>query len=277
MTGRKMVGLCTLCALFFGTCAIQSAAATKGTTAFTCKAVTPSGGTAGFSREHCKPEDAVGSFAGYEHVAIAENTTTQISASNETTIGGTAVTKIASTQSGITLELQATGLHGEGWVRNEKDSEPNEHYVHGEVSLVYTGVTVTKPAGKGCKIYTDAAGTKWIEGVIDTEPLTFTTTGQGDFIKIEPAKLSGGLFATFIIEGCTVAALNGTYKLQGSVKGTPDGATTNFTLAATTEQGTLTLRGQKTGIDGSLTIKGKDPFLGDPSYTPLSFTTVETP
>jgi hypothetical protein len=59
----------------------------------------------------------------------------------------------------------------------------------------------------------------------------------------------------------------------GSVIGTIDGATTNFTAAGTTAQGTLRLEskeGPKAGLDGAITISGRTGGAG--AYTPLSVT-----
>jgi hypothetical protein len=66
----------------------------------------------------------------------------------------------------------------------------------------------------------------------------------------------GGTILEFTISSCSVAALNHTYALTGSVKGTTSGTTTNFTHSGSTAQKTLSLAGQNAGIEGSLTIKG---------------------
>jgi hypothetical protein len=278
MSKRKtVVAICALCALAISAVAVQSAAAATvqkaGTTAFTCKEV--AAGTGHFKGAHCKPSDAgTGTGANWDHVAFAQDTTTELTGSNETTGGATEVVKLQSTQAGIAEEIQAEVVSGTGWMKNQFDERVNgadvedEHYVHGEGTIEYSTITVTKPAGKGCKV----KGNK-----VTTKPLTATTTQQEDFLKFTPA--SGSVFAEFEIESCTgssaIESLNGLYKVEGSVKGVPNGATTNFTHTETTAQGTLKLRGQKAGIEGPLTIKGRDNSLE--SYTPLSATTVTTP
>jgi hypothetical protein len=91
-------------------------------------------------------------------------------------------------------------------------------------------------------------------------------------LKFTP--IEGTLLATFIIDGCTGAGpsqLNKTYNVEGSVIGTPEGATAKFTHAGTTAQGTLVLNGTITaGINGAVTFKGE-------SGGGLASTTKETP
>jgi hypothetical protein len=271
MTGRRTIaGLCMLCALGLSVFAAQSAsAASKGTTLFTCKKTGPGGG---FTKAHCKASDA--GSGEYSHVAISPETTTEITGTTENTEGVATPSKLESVQAGVAEQLESKLAHilpevggVKSWVKNRIDLETGEHYFHGEAWVLYTEVTVTKPAGKGCKVK---------GGQIQTNKLTFTSTGQGDEVKFEPA-VAGEPFATFEVEGCTVAALNGKYEVKGSVKGQPDGATINFTHLNSTAQGTLSLRGQKAGFESSATIKGTEVPAGDAVDTPLSVTTVETP
>ena len=56
-----------------------------------------------------------------------------------------------------------------------------------------------------------------------------------------------------------------------------DGSTIICTHTNTTEQNTLKISGLKAGIEGTVTIVGRDPELKETVYTPLSPTTVETP
>jgi hypothetical protein len=262
MTRRKVaVCACLLCAFFTSALAAQgAAAATNGTTAFTCRNEGPEHA---FSKAHCAPADAVGGE--YEHVAIPENTTTDVVGTAGTTEGVKEVTKLKSAIAGVLVELQAKGLDLEGTLTNHK-TESGEHYVHGEGKIVYTEVSLTAPAVKGCKL----KGEK-----VETKQVTATSAGQGDAIRFSP--VSGSVFTEFEIEGCFPTALNGLYKVTGSVKGSPDGATIKFTHADTTKQGTLELRGQKAGVEGSVTLNGRDPVLEETVFSPLSVTTVETP
>jgi hypothetical protein len=280
MTARRaIIGLCMISALIASALVASGASALepKGTTAFTCKEVPV--GTGHFVREHCKPglssegkgDEGTGNF---EHVAIGEGTTTEITGSNETTGGETEITALKEVIGGVTTELQATGVHGEGSFENLLDPT-GEHYAHAEGTITYTGVTVTKPAGKGCKVFTDNGGAKGEEGVVHTVPLTGTTTGQGHSVTITPKE--GAVFATFIVECTTkVSGIEGTWTIEGKVTGVPNGATIKFTHGEVTEKETLIGKGAKAGINGTLTIKGKDPKISGDTTKPLSVTTVET-
>lgn len=238
---------------------------------FTCKKT----GAGDFTRAHCAAADA--GSGEYSHVSVAEGTTTEITGTSEDTEGKPTVSKLKSTQSGVNEELQSPLAHilaenaGEkSWLTNAKDPTTGEHYVHGEAWVQYTEVKVTAPAEKGCKVKT---------GQVTTKKLKFTSKGQGDNILFEP--VTGTVFAEFEVESCTgsaaIEALNGLYKVEGSLKAQPDGATLITTHTAVTTQGTLKLRGQKAGLEGSVTVKATDKAAGDEVDTPLSVTTVETP
>lgn len=250
-----------LCALAFSAIAAQGASASKGTTAFTCKK-TGAGGS--FTKAHCKAADA--GAGEYSHVEVAEGTTTEISGVNTTTGGEKPAVRLHNVQAGVEYEAIANGLSGTGWVTNAKDPGTGEHYVHGEMEVQLSELTITKPAGKGCKIK---------EGSINSKSLKATTKGQGDFLKFEPAE--GTVMTEYSVEGCSIAGLNGTYSVTGSFKCPIDGATINCSRTETTAQGTLSEKGQKSGVEGTMTLTAKDPKEGGGEYTPLSATTVETP
>ena len=108
-------------------------------------------------------------------------------------------------------------------------------------------------------------------GVVKTEPLFATTRGQNHSLTFTPK--TGTLFAKFYITNCSVPALNGTYEVTGKVTGVPDGATVNFKHEEVTKQGNLKTRGAASGLEGTLTLKGKDEAKGDLTYSPLSVTT----
>ncbi len=251
--GRAAVGVCAVCALVVSMAVVQSAvAATNGTTGFTCKESKVGG--AGFSDAHCTA--AVGTGAKFEHVAFAENVTTE-----GRVTGG--IAKLHSVISGVEVELQATATEGIANGMNTKAAN-GEHFAQGTGATTYSGVTVTKPEGKGCKV----SG-----GEIKTKELKGTSAGQGMAGKLEPA--AGGLFAEFNIEGCSIAALNGKYEVKGSIVCSGEGSTVICTRAATTAQGTLTLRGQKAGIEVSTTATAR--ANSSEPYTPLAVTTIATP
>jgi hypothetical protein len=273
MTARRaVIGLCAICALLVSAFAAQGAsAATKGTTAFTC--VKNAGTLRG---EHCLTTGEASPTFG--HVAIAENTTTELEGSNEKTATETTAARptiLKGTIAGVPLILTAKkvskGPGSVNWVENKKAAS-GEHYIHGEGRIHYTEVT----ANHGCKVFDDTGGVKGAEETVTTTQLTATTEGQGDFLKFKPAV--GNLFASFIISGCEAgfSSLEKTYEVNGSVKGVPTGATTVFTHAETTAQGTLKLGEVNVGIEGALTLSGRAKgSVG--AYTPLSATTVETP
>ncbi|HEX6666681.1 MAG TPA: hypothetical protein VF081_08815 [Solirubrobacterales bacterium] len=274
---KAIVGLCMLCALLFSAFAAQSASAITGTTAFTCKKNAAPEDRRG---EHCLNEGTAPKE--YGHVPIAENTTTELIASNAKTLNNTAessVIKLRLTVAGIPVELQATGLSGSGWIENKKAAS-GEHYSHTKGTTTFTGVTVTEPKERGCKVYThkeDGSGNPGEEGevgVIHTKELTGTTEGQGDNFKFTPA--AGEVFANFWLTCTTkVEACEGTWSIVGSVKGQPNGTTSTLNHATTTAENTLKGRGAKAGFDGNLTISAREKGSGG-AFIPLAETTVTT-
>jgi hypothetical protein len=278
MTGRRAIlGICMLCALIISAVAAQSALAVSGTTAFTC--VKDAAGT--LKGEHCLTG---GTGENYKHVEIAQDKTTEIQITNAKTANETkeATNKIFKvTIAGVPLELRATGVSGSGSVTNKKDAATGEHYVTGTVEFKYTGVTVAKPEGKGCEVFTDRGpgephGTV---GEVDVHA-DFTTQGQGDSVKFTPAASTGAgaPFATFNITcGGLVPALEGTWEITGSVtcKPTaPTGATGHCVHNEITTANTLKSKGSKAGLEGTITVSGR--ANSGEAYKPLSSTTVTT-
>ncbi len=243
----------------------EEAASAFGTTAFTCAPDAQPNSDAGFAGGHCRIGDGVETNAAFKHTEITQDTTTDLAVTNAGTAGETATStpsKIHSVISGVEVEIQATGVTGTGTVTNVLSGI--EHVTEGTGTLEFKGVTVLKPSGKSCVVKT---------GEIKTKELKATTAKQGMGLKVQPKE--GTLFAEFNIEGCTIAALNGKYEAKGSVVAAPSRGTTEFTGAATTEPSTLTLRGQKAGIDGALTFSGRTKG-SEGGYTPLSPTTMNT-
>jgi hypothetical protein len=260
MAGRSsLICLCALCALALSGLVAQSAAASKGTTAFTCKLKGVPGG-AGFSESRCR--EAVATGATYEHLAVGQGTTTDASwkSSFVNLIGFTSKT-------GLLLEMEVAETLGSGSLVNEV-SKNGEHFVTGTTTIEYAGVTVSSKGltGKGCKVK---------GGKIVTNKLIVTTQGQEMALKLSPAE--GEKFASFEFEGCEVKSLNGPKSFLGSTIFTLQGTTVVSSMEEQTVQGTLTFEGLKVGSDSASVISGKDPALGETTYTPLSFTTVETP
>ncbi len=167
--------------------------------------------------------------------------------------------------SGVSFELQATEVGGAGTLVNGE--EGGESYAAGEGVIALAGVTVLKPAGKGCKVFGNEALTE--EGKITTNSLSETTKGQGDALKFTPA--SGTEIGAFWISGCSVAALNGKYSITGSFLGVPNGGEVVFSHSAMTEANTLKVRGSKAGFSAGFTRQGRANSGED--YKAITFTT----
>jgi hypothetical protein len=253
---RAIIGLCMLSALLVNAFAAQGASA-AGTTGYTC-VEDPNGPLMG---EHCLASG--GSGTKHKHASIANNTTTELTASNETTGGVKDVMVLQATVAGASFKLTATTMTASGWMTNAE--EGGEMFAHGEGTATFTGVT----SDSGCKVFTHSP--KGEEGVVHTETLKATTKGQGHAVKFEPA--SGTVLARFILEGCTNPGINGTYTVTGSIKTSSiSGATANFMHVDTTNQNTLKLNGTiKAGLDGTATFKTR-ANSGEP-YKALSATT----
>jgi hypothetical protein len=275
MTGRKaLLGLCMLCALMVSAVAAQSAMAVSGTTWFTCVKDAPSGTLFG---AHCLSEGLPKEF---KHVEVPQDQTTELSITNSNTGNSTTVAVPATlkeTIAGVELEIQATGVTGTGSGANKKDATTGEHYISGTVFFETTGVTVTKPAGKGCKVFTDDPVTKakGAEGQTDVH-LDFTTLGQGDSINFTPAaSTEGGNWATYYVECTTkVPAIEGTFPITGSATCAVSRATIECQHNQITEKNGLKGKGAKAGVAAVWTFRGRANI--SESFNPLSVTTVTT-
>jgi hypothetical protein len=244
MNGRRVaLGLCMACALLVS--AVAASGAQGAAEVLTCS---PKG--SGFADAHCK--QAPGS--GFGHIKFGDKPTILTGAAGTSFSG---VQRLRATINGINTELVT-----EGGVSGSGELEKNDGTtVTGSGTITYSKVTVAAPAGKGCKVYTDNGGSKGEEGVVHTNKLSATTTNKTE-LKFTPA--SGEVFATFILDGCSgseaLEGLNKTYEVTGSVIGTPEGGETVATHAGVTGQGTLKLNGSiKAGLNGSLTISGREP------------------
>ncbi len=251
-----IAAVCLLCALAISALATQDAsAALTGTTAVTCKS-TPATGF--FSDAHCTTKVGGGNFS---HESIESGKTTELSVTNGSTCEETKAAcplKLKALISGVTLEITTKKVVGNGSIHNVLVGE--EHQVVGSAALTFEEASVTAPAGKGCEV----EGEKF-----STNELALTSAGQGMVLQIAP--VSGELVSEVRVKGCSVVALNNLYALNGNFKGTFSGATVKFTHSGTTESNTLTLSGQKTGIDGQLTLSAR--ANSSEAYTPLAATT----
>jgi hypothetical protein len=260
MSSRRVaIILCALCLPVLCGLGAQSAAASKGTTAFTCKLKGVPGG-AGFSDSRCR--EAVATGATYEHLAVGQGTTTDASwkSSFWSVIG-------FASKEGLPLLMEVAEMLGSGSLVNEVNKS-GEHIVTGSMTIEYAGVVVNEKwlTGKGCKVK---------GGKIVTNTLNVTTQGQGMALKLSPAE--GTKYASFEFEGCEVKGLNGPKSFLGSTLFTPQGTTVVSSMEEQKAQETLTFEGLRVGSESASVISGKDPALGETTYTPLSYTTVETP
>lgn len=237
MKRRTIFGLCVLCAFAMSAVAAQGA---LGSTTFTCGSGL---GSKDFSDAHCKTNVGAGKGT-FGHEAVPVGTVTKITATNGTTGGEKSTLKLKSTQSGVEVELLGTELSATGTGQNKE--EGTEQSVHTTIIIIIV-IEFAKPAGKGCKVK---------GGELKSNELLGSSKGLTNQVKYTP--VTGSVFAEFTVEGCSITALNHVYKLEGSVTGTKEGTTTNFTHAATTEQKTLKLSGQTAGLEGSITTKGEN-------------------
>jgi hypothetical protein len=247
MTGRRAIfGLCIACALLVSAVAAQGASAA--TTAFTCAKGAPK---ATWSDAHCT---STVSTLEYGHVLVTKKTT--ITGASGTKFEGKQ--RLKATINGIVTELVATGVSGTGTMENtELGGVGGEMAAKGTGTITYTGVTVAKPAEKGCKVR--EVGGEGKEEMVTTQTLAAQTTNEMG-LKFTPAV--GTLFAKFKLEGCkgteALEGLNKEYEVTGSIIGTPEGGETVSTHAGTTAQETLFVGPNKAGLEGSLTIKGEN-------------------
>jgi hypothetical protein len=226
---KSAVALAVMCALAISAVAVASASATS---AFTCAK-----GAGTFRGPHCLSTGSAAAEYGHESFTGSTSfTVTNANTASETTAA--AISVLGGSISGVATELQCTTMSGTGTLENTGT------VAKGTGVIAYTGCTVLKPSGKGCKVKGEA---------INTNSLAAETNGAAN-LKYKPA--SGETFAAIVIEGCTVTALNNTFPVTGSLEGTVTGGTTTTTEAGITTQGTLKFGGNKAGLGGAWTTRG---------------------
>lgn len=246
MIGRKsVIGLAVLCALVFSAIAATSAFAAPGR-AYTC---TESAAVKEFTDAHCTTK---GSPATRGHTLITE-ANTKITLTNEKTLEGTTASSTAKLKgklAGVATEVQCTKVHGTGTMTNEAT------FVTGGGEIVYTGCSVTLPAGRNCKVTGET---------VKTKPLVGTTSGLPNNNELKFEMGAGETkFAEVPIENCTNnSPPTANYPVTGSLIATTSGATTSTTHEQITTQGTLKFGGNPAGLDGKVTIsmEGGDPIV----------------
>jgi hypothetical protein len=243
MNGRKAaVGLVVLCAL--GVTAFAAPAASANT-ASECEFV-KSG--ASFSDEHCL---TASSGAGFKHAPIAAHSPMNVSVTNNKTAGATAAAatiKLKGVTSGVPTEIQCTTAGGSGVMENTEES--SVMFTDGIGTVEFSGCTVTVPI-KGCVVAGNAFKTKQLFAL---------TKGLTKQVKLEPAV--GTELASITVESCSVAPLNHTFPVTGSLILDTSGATASSTHAGITTQSTLKMGGQNAGLEGAFTLSAEASGAG---------------
>jgi hypothetical protein len=283
MVPRPVIAsMCMLCTLVtIAQASTDAAPAASGRTSFTCAQVEGAVGTQGFKDEHC--QEAVVNTASqpnivkFEHTAITAETATTAAATNAKAGSGTEAIppegKFAEIIGGMETEFVALEITGSGTLENLVDPT-GESYTFAEGTLTFSTITLTKPAGKGCILRAKKEGEI---GMVTTQKLRATSTGQGDRVKVASAEATP--FATFWVECVTkVPAVEGVWEVTGSLTCPTEGATLACTHADVTTQGTFKGKALKVmGIECKLTITAKDKDIVGDVYRPISVTTVSTP
>jgi hypothetical protein len=122
MIGRKaVVGLSLLSALVF--CAFAASSSPAAITAYTCVKKVEVGGE-GFSKEHCKPSDAVKTGATFEEKTIAADTPTEIEVTNAKTSTDTSTfvhARLEGLAAGIKTDITCETVEGTGSLTNNSN------------------------------------------------------------------------------------------------------------------------------------------------------------
>ncbi|HET7444261.1 MAG TPA: hypothetical protein VFJ57_06355 [Solirubrobacterales bacterium] len=244
MSNRKCATAITV--LFALTLSAFSASSASGAGAelFTC-AKTPLGDLFG---PHCLKTSS-GDETRYKHLVWETGLTTG-SISNINTAAGTSAAQSAilrSALAGVNTEVTCKTVEGSVSIANKE--EGGVAFGHTTGTSTFSGCVVKAPAEKGCKVKGEA---------ITTEEVTAKTIGSGEEFEVKPLNAESK-FATITIEGCSIAALNNSFSVAGSIKPRSNGATLTTTHAQGTTAGTLKFGGQKAGLEAALTVKAHKP------------------
>jgi len=263
--------------------AIGAQSASAGLSLFTCIKTE----TGEFATEHCVASDP--GPKEYSHVVFTQNETHGKihNLKTDSTTTGRTNELFKETIAGTNLELESTGnVEALGTVKNELvGGEMRGVATTNENGIVFEGVVVKAPAGKGCKVFEDTAKKeKGAEGIVKTKPVTARTTVVKDIeggveqerhsAIIEP--VTAPIFATFFIEcekGKGVPeALEGTWTVEGKLTCPFHGATIICNHETVTTANTLKGKGAKGGLAGKFTITAGRLPETEPTH-PLSVTT----
>jgi len=258
MIGRRsVIGLSLLCALLLSAIGVANASA-AGTRAFTCK---PGSTLPGFKDEHCTEAAKSASEVKFVHSEIPPGTATKFKATNNETGTTTSLQILKGTLAGVEVELSATGAVAEGTITNKEVSGVMQNIGEG-ITVKYTGVKVTKPAGLGCKVKNEELTTNSLKSTT-AEGTTPATTGA----VFSPT--SGTEFISIPLEGCSVEGLNKAFPVTGSATGDPHGATLEFTKESTKN---LVFGGAAASLTGKITTR-MAPTTPPTEENPITYTT----
>jgi hypothetical protein len=248
---RAIVGVAVLCAFAACAFAVPSAFA-QGTTAFTCK---QGAGLLDFTDEHCT-SGAVPGTGKWGHQEIAAGKATEFTATNEKTTEGTkgsSEATVSATIKATKVHITCSLTHWEGTLTNEIGPP------------MKTNITNLKTTVSGCTIKEPATECTVAKKEIKFEPLIGTSQVETMSLQFTPKE--GTTLAVITIEGCTLA---GSYKLTGTLGGTPEGATVSMTEASSK----IELAGSKAVLTNKVTPRMKEePFQ---ETNPIVYTTTAT-
>jgi hypothetical protein len=225
---KQLLGAALLSALCL--CALSTTSASA-TTVRVCKSV-----FSGFYTNSDCSKAGIGSFE-----TVVEEIGKNVTATTEGTTKFTVTAKLE----GVAGKISCTTMSG-GWNAENFINEKSEEEVKGtNIKMKFSGCTVEEPAGKGCKVKGGGFETPALTGLTAMEKSAEPTA-----FEISPPIFNP--LGEITLEGCSIPALNTTFKLQGKLVGyvtAESPSRIEFTKAGT-EAGGLTLGGNKAGVEG---------------------------
>jgi len=234
---KSVIGISVLGVLILSASAVPGASAEL--RAYECSSSAP---VKDYEDAHCVTNVGAG-HGTLGHILLpGQETITGTNAKTSSETAAATVSVLKGTLAGVSSEVQCTGASGTGSLTND-NTEPGLS-VSGTGTIKYTGCTVAKPAGKGCKV----SG-----GAITTKELAGTTVGQAaNEVKISPKE--GTELAPVKIEGCSIEGLNNTFPVTGSLTATSSGATLTTSHFIGTAAANILWGGWGCGVQGSFTV-----------------------
>lgn len=152
---------------------------------------------------------------------------------------------------GFVAKISCETLAGSGKDSNIIDGGGLMQVKGEETTLEFTQCTVKEPAGFGCKITGEKFTTKMLNSLTET-------VGGVTKVKLTPA--AGTLIGEISIEKCSEFKINGTYKVEGTLKGIAPGATPAKLEFTSTSGSAVTFGGMNATFTGTthLVLKGTE-------------------